>query len=138
MSSRDRLKGTLSSRHITAIYRYTGVTTLTNPPTTMWGHIVQCPTCTTGSPRLVSNPEPIALCTTAVPPKSLWPSKASPSQEKTLAMPIFGIFTAGSGRQTQAGAEGQAVHPPAWPAVRRLSPDRPHRLLPPCRGLIQA
>lgn len=42
--------------------------------------------------------------------------------------------SAGPGRQTQAEAEGQAVHPPAWLGVRSLSPDRPHRLLPPCRG----
>lgn len=48
------------------------------------------------------------------------------------------MFTAEPGRRTQAEAEGQAVHPPAWLGVRSLSPDRPHRLLPPCRGLIQA
>lgn len=53
-------------------------------------------------------------------------------------LPISGMFTAGPARRTQAEAEGQAVHPPAWPGVRSLSPDRPHRLLPPCLGLIQA
>lgn len=48
------------------------------------------------------------------------------------------MFTAEPGRWTRAKAGGQAVHPPAWLGVRSLSPDRPHRLLPPCRGLIQA
>ena len=56
----------------------------------------------------------------------------------TLVLPISGMFTTGPARWTQAEAEGQAVHPPAWPRVRSLSPDRPHRLLPPCLGLIQA
>lgn len=49
---------------------------------------------------------------------------------ETLVSPVAGMFAAGPGRQTQAEAEGQAVHPPAWPRVRSLSPDGPHRLLP--------
>lgn len=104
----------------------------------MWGQIAQRPTCTTGSPRLDSNPEPGALRTMPTPPKALRPPKASPSQEKHLFCPSLGFLLQGLADRRTAEAEGQAVHPPAWPGVRSLSPDRPHRLLPPCRGLIQA
>lgn len=59
----------------------------------MWGQIVQWQTA--GSPRLDSNLDPRALCSTPAPPRWLWPSKPSPSREEHLSCPSPGCSPQG-------------------------------------------
>lgn len=88
--------------------------------------LVQCPTCTTTHLGLDSRPNPTALCGAPAPPISstlMWPP--------FFFARLWNVYC--RAWLTTRQGEGQAVHPPAWPRVSRLSPDGPHRLRPPGR-----